>query len=121
MQRTETGYQHENWRAHLGRGLAPRQAQAMLTVANGCTQKQGAAILGISKATFNSHISTSLYKLRAVNSSQAVGEAIRRGIITPLVLIMGLLINDGAITHDTDLRHNTRASMRVVRVRNRET
>jgi len=110
MKRTETGYVHGNWQGSLGAGLSPREVQSMLLIADGKTYKEAAMVLGVAHCTFADRISNVLYKLKVARGPQAVAEAIRRGIIAPMMIALVTL--SGALAHDVDMRRNPRPRAR---------
>ncbi len=63
--------------------LSPRQRECLTWVAAGCTSKQIARRLGLSPKTVDLHLAAALERLDARTRSEAVGQAIRLGLIAP--------------------------------------
>jgi DNA-binding NarL/FixJ family response regulator len=61
--------------------LPPRQAQVLQLIAQGLTNKEIAARLGIAPATIKIHVSALLANLGAANRTRAVAEARRKGLV----------------------------------------
>lgn len=81
---------HDQWKGSLDMGLAPRELEFTLMVAAGMTGKEIARVAGLAPDSVKKRISNAMYKLRAGNRAQLVGEAMKRGIIAPLVMILAL-------------------------------
>jgi len=69
------------WIGHLGRGLAPRELQFLLSVAQGFTAKQIARTFGVEPGTVVKRISSAMFKLGVHRQTALVAEAMRREII----------------------------------------
>lgn len=69
------------WIGHLGRGLARRELQFLLSVAQGLTAKQIARTFGVEPGTVVKRISNAMYKLGVHRQTALVAEAMRREII----------------------------------------
>ena len=52
-----------SWMGHLGRGLAPRELECVLDVAQGMTSKQIARHFGISEGGVEKRIAAAMFKL----------------------------------------------------------
>ncbi len=63
--------------------LTPRQEECLTWVAAGCSSKEIARRLGLSPKTVDLHIAAALDRLDARTRSEAVSQAIRRGLIRP--------------------------------------
>jgi DNA-binding NarL/FixJ family response regulator len=61
--------------------LTPREAQVLELVADGLSNKEIAARLGVSDETVKFHLASVLGKLGASNRTDAVRRAIRRGLV----------------------------------------
>ncbi len=61
--------------------LTDREREVLQWVADGKTAWETGEILGVSSKTVEHHLSTSRHKLRALNSVQAVANALRQGLI----------------------------------------
>ncbi len=68
-------------RAEPRRGLSPRERECLRWIAAGKTSWEISSILGLSESTTEGYIAAATRKLGAANRTQAVVEAIRRGII----------------------------------------
>jgi DNA-binding CsgD family transcriptional regulator len=73
--------------------LTPREAEALLWVAEGKTAWEAGTILGISEATANAHITKAADKLRASNRPHLVTRAFVLGILraTNSMLLLAVL------------------------------
>ena len=76
------------WKGHLGRGLAPRELQFVLSVAQGLTAKEIARAFDIAPGTVVKRLACAMYKLGVHRQGAMVAEAMRRQIITPLCLLL---------------------------------
>ena len=61
--------------------LSPREIEVLGMMAEGISNKEIAARMGISEHTVKFHVSSLLGKLGAVTRAELVGLAIRRGLI----------------------------------------
>lgn len=81
--------------------LTPREAEALLWVAEGKTAWEAGTILGITEATANSHITKAAEKLNASNRPHLVARAFCEGILRPvhifvlLAVLVNILCTDG--------------------------
>lgn len=111
-----------NWRAtanpnRKAGGLAPREAQHLMALACGMTQKQIAREFGISPSTVRHSLTRIYQRLNVERGTAAVGAAIRRGWIAPL--LVALLV--GAMTPGSDalrVRQPVRSRQQVSASRN---
>ena len=76
------------WKGHLGRGLAPRELQFVLSVAQGRTAKEIAKVFDIAPGTVVKRLANAMFKLGVNRQGALVAEAMRRQIITPLCLLL---------------------------------
>jgi LuxR family quorum sensing-dependent transcriptional regulator len=67
--------------AEPGPRLSPRERECLRWIAAGKTSWEVSSILGLSESTTDGYIAAAARKLGAANRTQAVAEAIRRGII----------------------------------------
>ncbi|WP_175649453.1 response regulator transcription factor [Pseudomonas sp. Marseille-P9899] len=112
-----------SWMGHLGRGLAPRELEALLCVAQGMTTKEIARHMSIAPGTAANRIDTVLFKLDARRRADAIAKAIKGQIITPLCIALASLIAMHSIIDEGDpMRRDRRApaerrefSIRIVR------
>lgn len=101
------------WTGHPGKGLAPRELEALLGVAQGMTAKQIAQQMQITPGTVANRIENAMFKLGVARRAAAVAEAIRRQIISPLCIALAGLIAMHAVIDDSDpLRRDRRAPER---------
>lgn len=63
--------------------LTPREAEAVLWVAQGKTSWEAGRILGVSEHTLNAHVVHAAEKLDAANRAHMVARAFVRGILAP--------------------------------------
>ncbi|HEY1035523.1 MAG TPA: helix-turn-helix transcriptional regulator [Pseudoxanthomonas sp.] len=61
--------------------LTPREAEAVLWVAQGKTSWEAGRILGVAESTVNAHVAHAAEKLNAVNRAHLVARAFVRGIL----------------------------------------
>jgi DNA-binding NarL/FixJ family response regulator len=61
--------------------LTPRETEILQLIAKGCTNRVAAERLGLSRATVRTHLEHIYAKLEVSNRTEAVTEAIRRGLI----------------------------------------
>lgn len=90
------------WQGRLGQGLAPRQLQATLCATNK-TMKETARVLGISPATVKQVLDDARFKLSKPphyigSVKELVLEAMKRGIISPLILLLCVSLGFGSLT-----------------------
>ena len=109
------------WKGHLGRGLAPRELQFVLSVAQGLTAKEIARAFDIAPGTVVKRLACAMYKLGVHRQGAMIAEAMRRQIISPLCLLLAGLIAMHAATDSEMSRRDRRpserrfAEMRLVR------
>ena len=63
--------------------LTPRETEILQLIAKGLSNRDAAEALGVSRATVRTHLEHIYAKLEVSNRTEAVTEAIRRGIIAP--------------------------------------
>ncbi|MBK59400.1 MAG: helix-turn-helix transcriptional regulator [Pseudomonas sp.] len=80
--------QVEGWLGRLGQGLAPRQLEATLWAAAELSAKEIARRMGCTPGTIARRLDDARYKLGARTTRGLCLEAMRRGIIAPLVLAL---------------------------------
>ncbi len=100
------------WKGHLGRGLAPRELQFVLSVAQGLTAKEIARAFGIAPGTVVKRLANAMFKLGVHRQGALVAEAMRRQIITPLCLLLAGLIALHTVTDDQIARRDRRPTER---------
>lgn len=80
------------WKGHLGRGLAPRELQCLLAVAQGMTAKEIARLMQITPGTVANRIENAMHKLGVHRRAALVAEAMKRQIISPMCFVLVALI-----------------------------
>ncbi len=100
------------WKGHLGRGLAPRELQFVLSVAQGLTAKEIARVFGIAPGTVVKRLANAMFKLGVHRQGALIAEAMRRQIITPLCLLLAGLIAMHTATDDQMARRDRRPNER---------
>ncbi|KPA87039.1 response regulator containing a CheY-like receiver domain and an HTH DNA-binding domain [Pseudomonas asplenii] len=109
------------WKGHLGRGLAPRELQFLLWIAQGFTSKEIAKEAGIEAGTVKKRLTNAMFKLGVTRRTALVAEAMKRQIITPACFILAALIAIHSLISDDEMRRDRRvpdrrvAHVRVVR------
>jgi len=93
-----------SWQGFLGRGLAERELQCVLGVAQGKSSKELGRDLGIAADSVKKRISAAMFKLQVNRRAALVGEAMRRGLISPAAIFAAILAVHGAISDDQFLR-----------------
>lgn len=69
--------------APVGKGLAQRELECLLSIANGHTDKQIAQRDGLSPRSVKGRIESVMHKLGVFKRAALVAEAFRRGLILP--------------------------------------
>jgi DNA-binding CsgD family transcriptional regulator len=108
-----------SWKGFLGRGLAPRELEALLAVAQGMTAKEIARLMQITPGTVANRIENAMYKLGVHRRAALVAEAMKRQIISPMCILLAGLMAMHAVTGDTDpMRRDRRVpERRIAQVR----
>lgn len=104
------------WQGHLNKGLAPVELGYVLRIACGLTDKQIARERGLSPSGVKSRLRNTAFKLGAHRRAEMVAEAIRRGIVAPLSVLLALMIATAPACDQIKGRHH-RAPVRVAAVR----
>ncbi|WP_092176476.1 LuxR C-terminal-related transcriptional regulator [Pseudomonas sp. NFACC37-1] len=100
------------WKGHLGRGLAPRELQFVLSSAQGMTAKEIARVFGVEPGTVVKRLSNAMFKLGVNRQTAMIAEAMRRQIISPICLALATLIAVHAMIGDDAMRRDRRAPER---------
>ncbi|WP_129138819.1 response regulator transcription factor [Modicisalibacter coralii] len=84
---------YRSWRAtanpnRKAGGLAPREAQHLMALACGMTQKEIAREFGVSPSTVGHSLTRIYQRLGVERGTAAVAIAIRRGWIAPMALVL---------------------------------
>ncbi len=83
--------QIDGWQGRLGQGLAPRQLMATIYAAKDMTAKEIARRMDCSPSTIKKQLDTARFKLGMQRTIRGLClEAMKRGIISPLVLLLCL-------------------------------
>jgi DNA-binding CsgD family transcriptional regulator len=69
------------WTGVLGRGLAPRELEAVLYAASDLTAKETARLMGISPGTVSKRLDDARFKMNCRTVRGLVVEALARGLI----------------------------------------
>lgn len=85
------------WKGHLGRGLAPRELQFLLSVVQGQTAKEVARDHGVTPGTVVKRLSNVMYKLGVNRQTAMIAEAMRRNIISPMCFVLATLMSFNAV------------------------
>ena len=81
-----------NWTGHLGMGLALRELQCVLGIAMGQTSKELARELGVQPESIKKRVLAASTKLGVTRRAQLVAEAMRKGVISPLVIMLCMIL-----------------------------
>lgn len=93
-----------SWQGFLGRGLAERELQCVLGVAQGQSSKELGRDLGIAADSVKKRIASAMFKLQVNRRAALVGEAMKRGLISPAAILAAILAVHGAVSDDQFLR-----------------
>lgn len=93
-----------SWQGFLGLGLAERELQCVLGVAQGKTSKELARDLGVQADSVKKRLASAMFKLQVNRRAALVGEAMRRGLISPAAILAAILAVHGATSDDQFLR-----------------
>lgn len=93
-----------SWQGFLGRGLAERELQCVLGVAQGKSSKELGRDLGIAADSVKKRVAAAMFKLQVNRRAALVGEAMRRGLISPAAILAAILAVHGAVSDDQFLR-----------------
>lgn len=103
---------HKHWQAAPGL-LSAREAETCLHVAAGETNKMAARAMGIAPDTVKKLLERCMFKLGTYTRTETVTEAIRRGIIAPLLIL--LTLHNLLQTDDDIARLRSRPRSRITR------
>lgn len=81
-----------NWTGHLGMGLALRELQCVLGIASGQTSKELARDLGVQPESIKKRVLSASTKLGVTRRAQLVAEAMRKGVISPLIVLLCMVL-----------------------------
>jgi DNA-binding CsgD family transcriptional regulator len=117
--------QFGSWQGVLGNGLAERELICILAVAAGHTDKEIARRDGLSPRSIKGRIESAMFKLGVYKRPALVAEAMRRGLISPMILALcAILVGQSAISDHSlnrirkpgERRVETRVSIRRTEV-----
>lgn len=103
-----------DWMGHLGRGLAPRELQCVLFVAQGLTAKEIAKNIDIAPGTVDKRLSAAMFKLGVLRRTALVAEAMKRQIISPACYMLAAMIAMHTVMGDDPARRERRSGDRRV-------
>ena len=109
------------WKGHLGRGLAPRELEFLLWIAQGFTSKEIAREAGIESGSVKNRLTSAMFKMGVTKRTALVAEAMKRQIITPLCFVLAALLAMHSMLGDSPLQRDRRvperriAQVRIVR------
>lgn len=76
------------WKGFKDKGLAPREIECLIAIASGMTVKAAAKALGMAPSTAAKRISSVQFKLGVNRQPAMVAEALKRGLIAPLMILL---------------------------------
>jgi DNA-binding CsgD family transcriptional regulator len=100
------------WKGELGRGLAPRELQFLLSVAQGLTAKEIAKDFGVSPSAVLKRLANAMFKLGVHRQTAMVAEAMKRQIISPVCVVLAAVIAIHAMIDDQPARRDRRVGER---------
>lgn len=111
-----------NWTGHLGMGLALRELQCVLGIAMGQTSKELARDLGVQPESIKKRVLAASTKLGVTRRAQLVAEAMRMGVITPMIIMLCMILTAqqanteqfGRIRRPGERRIETRVAVRRI-------
>ncbi len=106
-----------NWTASLGMGLAERELQCVMAVACGLTSKEAAREFGVAKDTVDKRLLAASTKLGVIKRAQLVAEAMRRGLISPMIVALCALLVGHSIAGTDEFTRVRRSGERRVETR----
>lgn len=99
----DTYIEAAGWRGKLNAGLAPRQLEALIYACADMTCKEIARVMGISPGTVQERLNDARFKVGMQRTTRGLClEAIKRGIVAPLAVIM--LLNSVALHQHQPIR-----------------
>jgi len=106
------------WKGHLGRGLAPRELQFLLWIAQGLTSKEIARESGITPGGVKNRLTNAMFKLGVTRRTALVAEAMKRQIISPACFVLAALVAmHSMLDGDSMLRDRRVPDRRTMQVR----
>lgn len=117
-----TSITNGHWTGHLGMGLALRELQCVLGIASGLTSKELARELGVQPESIKKRVLAASTKLGVTRRAQLVAEAMRKGVISPLIVLLCMVLTVqqanteqfGRIRRPGERRVETRVAVRRI-------
>ncbi|MEX0297262.1 response regulator transcription factor [Pseudomonas putida] len=81
-----------SWTGHLGRGLALRELQCVLGIAQGLSSKEIARDLGVQPDSVKKRVLAATTKLGVIKRAQLVAVAMQKGLISPVATALALAL-----------------------------
>lgn len=106
-----------SWQGVLGNGLAERELVCVLAVAAGHTDKEIARRDGLSPRSIKGRIESAMFKLGVYKRSALVAEAMRRGLISPMILALCAILVGQSATGDNPITRVRRPGERRIETR----
>ncbi|MFQ6558205.1 LuxR C-terminal-related transcriptional regulator [Pseudomonas sp. Lb2C1-1] len=106
-----------SWKGLLGNGLAERELICVLAVAAGHTDKEIARRDGLSPRSIKGRIESAMFKLGVYKRPALVAEAMRRGLISPMIMALCAILVGQSATSDNPLSRIRRPGERRVETR----
>lgn len=113
----ETSITIGNWTGHLGMGLALRELQCVLGIASGQTSKELARDLGVQPDSIKKRVLAASTKLGVTRRAQLVSEAMRKGVISPLLIALCAIIVGHTALDDNPISRTRRPGERRIETR----
>lgn len=106
-----------NWKGRLDAGLAPREVECVLGLAQGLTHKQIARKLAVAPMTVTKRVSSAMFKLEVSRAPALVAEAIRLQIISPLCVALAAMIASHPFLDEASRRDRRLPERRIAQIR----
>ncbi|WP_072410793.1 response regulator transcription factor [Pseudomonas sp. NFACC04-2] len=106
-----------NWTGYLGRGLALRELECVLGVAEGKSSKELGRDLGIAADSVKKRLAAAMFKLQVNRRGALVAEAFKRGLISPAAALALILAMHASMAEDPVLRVRRGSGERRVETR----
>ncbi|PZQ41035.1 MAG: helix-turn-helix transcriptional regulator [Pseudomonas putida] len=103
-----------NWTGSLGMGLAERELQCVMAVACGLSSKEAAREFGVAKDTIDKRLLAASTKLGVIKRAQLVAEAMRRGMISPLLISLCAVLVGHSIASSDEFTRVRRGGERKI-------
>ncbi|HFQ8052612.1 TPA: LuxR C-terminal-related transcriptional regulator [Pseudomonas putida] len=103
-----------SWRGNLGQGLAERELACLVAVAAGHTDKEIAQRDGLSPRSIKGRIEAAMHKLGVYKRPALVAEAMRRGLISPVIVALCAILVGHSISSSDEFTRVRRGGDRKV-------